>query len=215
MRLGEYQGRTPGVMIVKAKQQAILQFSQAPLKHPMSKFLLQFLLDAPDLLRRISFVRNRDFLPNTMLVSELGSPRVGFELELGARQREEVTIINGQLVRHTRRDRSLCVNEPMEAITPLREFQGRLYVVFSFCGPTPAWYESIVEPNPALPANQSDRESIDRVFSDIIRDQVDLAILAILTHDQVDQALAERDEAAFRHYAAIYREIMQRCLWDF
>jgi uncharacterized protein YpiB (UPF0302 family) len=200
---------------MKAKQHAILHFSRTPLKHPMSKFLLQFLLDSPDLLRRITFVRNRDYLPNTMLISELGSPRVGFELELGARQREEVTIINGQLVRHTRRDYTLCVNEPMEAITALREFRGRLYVVFAFCGPTPTWYERVVEQNPALPAGYGDSESVDRVFADILRTQVDLAILAILTREAIDAALAARDEAAFRRHVAIYREVMQRSLWEF
>ena len=69
----------------------------------MSKYLLQFILDTPDLLKRITFVRNREYLPNTMLISELGSPRVGFELELGVHQREEVRIVNGELIRRLRR----------------------------------------------------------------------------------------------------------------
>lgn len=199
---------------MRAKQNAVLQFSRTPLKHPMSKCVLQLLLDTPELLRRITFVRNRDLLPNTMLVSELGSPRVGFELELGAKQREEVSIVNGQLVRHTRRDRSLCVNEPLDAMKPLREFAGRLYVVFSFCGPIPPWYQAVMEPNPALPEGLSGDESIDRVLGDILREQVDLVILAILTREAIDKALAERDVNAFKRHASVYKEVVQRCLWE-
>jgi uncharacterized protein YpiB (UPF0302 family) len=197
-----------------AKLYAIQQFSLTPLKHPHSRSLLQALDEAHPLFKRLTFVRNRDFLPNTMLISELGSPRVGFELELGARQREEVSIINGQLVRHTRRECVMQISEPLDAIEVLRTFEGRLYVVFSFCGPIPSWYEQVVEPNPALPVNPPGHEILDRMLAEIVRDQVDLAVLAILTREVIDQALSERDEATFRKHAAVYKEVMQRRLWE-
>jgi len=202
--------------MLEAKRRAVANFRNLSLKHPMSKYLLQFLLDEPDLLSRISFVRNRDYLPDTMLVAELGSPRLGFELELGATQREEVSVVNGQLVRRICRERTLCVNEPMAAIKHLQNFRGRLYVVLAFCGTSPKWYEEVVEPNPALPAvNDSGRFYIDRLCAEVIREQIDLAILAVFTRQAIDEALARRDEAAFRHHAAVYRNVMARCMWEF
>src|SRR5690606_15394457 len=171
------------------KAEAMIQFSKAPLKHPMSKYLLQFMAETKELLRRVTFVQSREFLPNTMLISELGSPRVGFELELGAHQREEVSIVNGRLVRHTRRDRSLCVTDPMEAIKLLQGFKSRLYVVFSFAGPAPSWYQRIVEPNPALPLKPDAKESIEEMIGEIVKEQVDLVVLAITLKEQIDAAL--------------------------
>lgn len=199
---------------MQRKAEALLQFSRAPLKHPMSKYLLQFLAENKELLPRLTFVQSREFLPNTMLISELGSPRVGFELELGAHQREEVSIVNGRLVRHTRRDCSLCINEPMEAIKPLQQFRGRLYVVFSFAGPTPAWYEKIVEPNPALPMRPDAKESIEAMIEEIVREQVDLVLLTISLREQIDAALAARDRETFERIAPLYLEVSRRCLWD-
>lgn len=199
---------------MQRKGEAILHFSRAPLKHPMSKFLLQHISEDKDLLSRITFVQSREFLPNTMLISELGSPRVGFELELGAHQREEVSIINGRLVRQTRRDRTLCITEPMDALKPLQTMKGRLYVVFSFAGPTPAWYERIVEPNPALPMRPDAKESIEAMLDEIVGDQVDLVVLAITLKNQLDEALKNRDQATFKRCAPLYREVARRCLWD-
>lgn len=199
---------------MRSKTEALLHFSRAPLKHPMSKFLLRFLAENHDLTSRITFVQSREFLTNTMLISELGSPRVGFELELGACQREEVSIVNGRLVRHTRRDCSLCINEPMEAIKPLQQFRGRLYVVFSFAGPTPAWYEEIVEPNPALPMRPDAKESIEAMIEEIVREQVDLVLLTISLREQIDAALAARDRETFERIAPLYLEVSRRCLWD-
>jgi len=200
---------------MRSKTEALLQFSRAPLKHPMSKFLLRFLAENEDLTARITFVQSREFLTNTMLISELGSPRVGFELELGAYQREEVSIVNGRLVRQTHRDRTLCINEPLEAIEPLKEFKGRLYVVFSFAGPTPSWYERIVEPNPALPMRPDAQESIETMIEEIVREQVDLALFTIQLKDQLDRALRDRDRETFARLAPLYRELVHRCLWDF
>lgn len=199
---------------MSGKTEAILQFSKAPLKHPMSKYLLQFLAETKELLRRITFVQSREFLPNTMLISELGSPRVGFELELGVHQREEVSIVNGRLVRHTRRDRSICIHDPMEAIKLLQGFKGRLYVVFSFAGPAPSWYQRIVEPNPALPLRPDAKESIEAMIGEIVKEQVDLVLLAISLKQQIDLSLASRDKESFHRIAPLYREVVRRCLWD-
>lgn len=196
------------------KAEAMIQFSKAPLKHPMSKYLLQFMAETKELLRRVTFVQSREFLPNTMLISELGSPRVGFELELGAHQREEVSIVNGRLVRHTRRDRSLCVTDPMEAIKLLQGFKSRLYVVFSFAGPAPSWYQRIVEPNPALPLKPDAKESIEEMIGEIVKEQVDLVVLAITLKEQIDAALARRDRKSFERAAPLYKEVIRRCLWD-
>ncbi|NLN19306.1 MAG: hypothetical protein GX162_08545 [Firmicutes bacterium] len=197
---------------MKLKELAIRNFIRTPLKHPMSKYLLQFILDTPDLLKRITFVRNREYLPNTMLISELGSPRVGFELELGVHQREEVRIVNGELIRRLRRERHLCINEPMEAIAPLRTFRSELYVTFAFCGPMPAWYLDVLESSPSLP--ESSVANVNAVLREIVREQLDLAVQAILTKAAIDQALAERDPDSFRRNSRIYREIMSRCLWQ-
>src|SRR5690606_25796142 len=116
-------------------------------------------------------------------------------------------------VRQTHRDRSLCVNDPMDAIEPLKRFRGRLYVVFSFAGPTPSWYEAIVEPNPALPLRPDAQESIESMIDEIVREQVDLALLAICLKDRIDSALERRDAETFHKIAPIYREIAHRCLW--
>ncbi len=200
---------------MRSKSEALLHFSRAPLKHPMSKFLLRFIAENQELTARMTFVQSREFLTNTMLISELGSPRVGFELELGAHQREEVSIVNGRLVRQTRRDRSLCINEPLEAIEPLKAFKGRLYVVFSFAGPTPPWYERIVEPNPALPMRPDAQESIETMIEEIVSEQVDLAVLTIRLKEEIDRALQHRDRESFERVAPLYNEIVRRCLWDF
>src|SRR5690625_4198780 len=181
----------------------------------MSKYVLRFLAKTPELPPRITFVRSREFLTNTMLISELGSPRIGFELELGARQREEVSIVNGRLVRHVRRDRSLCVNEPSKAVELLKDFKERLYVVFSFSGPVPSWYERIVEPHPALPVRSGARESIETVFEQILQEQVDLALIVIRLKNEIDDVLKRKDRRAFKQIVPLYKEITRRCLWDF
>lgn len=199
---------------MNAKREAVLRFSRRPHKHPMSKFLLQLLLDEPEQLRRITFVRNRDFLADTMLISELGSPRVGFELELGARQREEVTIVNGRLIRHTRRDRSLCVSEPMEAIRPLREFRGRLFVVFSFARPAPDWYEAVVEPNPALPLATASDEVLESLERELVAEQIDLVLRRITLKQRIEECLSRGDQAAFERLVPLYNEALRRSLWD-
>lgn len=200
---------------MQTKAEALLHFSRAPLKHPMSKFLLRFLAESPELAARITFVHSREFLTNTMLISELGSPRIGFELELGAYQREEVSIVNGRLVRQTHRNCSLSIHEPLEAIEHLKKFKGRLYVVFSFSGPPPPWYERIVEPNPALPMRPGAQESIETMFEEIVSEQVDLALIVIQLKKELDDVLRRKDRQAFDEIVPLYKEVIRRCLWDF
>lgn len=203
-----------GVMAVTPKMEAIARFARLQLKDPMSKVVLQALLDNPALVERITFVASRDFLSNTMTVSELGSDGVGFELELGACQREEVTIVNGHLVRQVHRTSTVRLRDPLEALAKLSQFQSRLYVTFCFAGEPPAWYQAVVEPNPALPLHAETKESVDQVLDEIVREQIDLALLAILLRDEIDQALAQRDRDTFCARVPLYREVVNRCLWE-
>lgn len=195
-----------------AKQGAILRFRQASLKHPMSKFVLEYLLENQDLLSRVSFVTNRDLLSNTLLIAESGSDAPPFELELGACQREEVTIESGRLVRHVYRTRSLCVTEPIAALEALRNFRGRLYVMFAFARRIPDWYRQVAEPNPALPHPSTEEGHPHGRSEQLLREQVDLLLLTVLMRHEIDQALARRDEAAFRSRVRLYRELSERCL---
>lgn len=201
-------------MAVTPKMEAIARFARLPLKQPMSKVVLQALLDNPAFVERITFVANREFLSNTMTVSELGSDGVGFELELGACQREEVSIVNGHLVRQMHRTSSVRVHDPVEALARLSRFQSRLYVTFCFAGDPPAWYQAVVEPNPALPPRSETKENLEQVLDEIVREQIDLALLAILLRDEIEDALARGDREAFATRVPLYREVVNRCLWD-
>lgn len=201
------------------RREALLRFSRRPLKHPQSQMLLQELAKDDEMLSRLVFVNNRDFLPNTLVIAEAGHAGTAFQLELGVCQREEVSIVNGRLVRHTHRTSSRCVTDPEEALRALRGFKGRLYVMFLFNGEPPHWYVAVTEPNPALPPlyptdDSASHESIDQLMADIVRQQIDLVLLAVLLREEIDQALAVRDEATFRARAPLYREVVQRCLWD-
>ncbi len=203
-----------GVMAMTPKLEAIARFAELPLKQPMSKLVLNALLDNPAFVDRITFVASREFLPNTMVVSEEGSDGIGFELELGACQREEVTIVNGRLVRHTHRTSTVRLHDPVEALTRLGQVQTRLYVTFCFVGSPPPWYVAVVEPNPALAPEAGTKESLEQVLDEIVREQIDLAVLAILLRDEIDQALADGDRRTFAARAPVYRELVNRCLWD-
>lgn len=201
------------------RREAILRFSRRPLKHPGCQVLLQHIARDPDLLQRVVFVHNRDFLPNTLLVSESGSPGEPFQLELGVTQREEVSIVNGRLVRHTHRTPSRRVTDPEEAVQALAGFKGRLYVMFVFNGETPPWYDMVAEPNPALPPDGPDHpvpavEGAEELTRDLVRHQIELVIHAVLLREEIDQALARRDAVTFYARAPLYREVVNRCLWE-
>jgi len=200
---------------VDAKQRAILEFSQRLLKEPSSKMFLQRLVNNKELVDKIVFVLDRKMLANTLLVSELGSSRIGFQLELGARRQEEVSLVNGRLVRHVKRTRRLCLNDPMEAWEALENFEGRLYTQFSFAGEIPDWYLGIVEPNPALPAEAGPAVEEEEETADIFREQLDIAIWTILLKQEIDQALAERNSQRFYEIVGLYNRLKERCLWEF
>lgn len=199
---------------MQKKREAVRRFSQMPLKHPMSKFLLQALSHDTGLLQRVSFVDRLEFLANTMEVAEVGAKGDPFVLEMGAVEREEVSIVNGQLVRQTHRSRSMCITEPMDALKALRQSQGRIYTRFSFAGPEPPWYQSVVEPNPALPLHRAQRRSIANLMEQILREQVDLALLAIDLRARIDESLESRDPERFHRYVPVYRQVLDRLLWE-
>lgn len=197
------------------KMEAIAHFARRPLKHPMSRVVLRSLLERPDWVERLTFVDTRDFLADTLIIAERGSDAPAFELELGATQREEVTIVNGNLVRHVRRTSSVNIRDPVEALAALRGFKGRLYVMFCFAGPTPLWYDAVVEPNPAVVSHTLSKESITQLFDDIVGQQIDMLLLALTLREDIDAALARRDRPAFEKLAPVYREVVNRCfLWD-
>lgn len=172
------------------------------------------MLEQPEFIERITFVESREFLADTLLISERGSAGPGFELELGARQREEVTIVNGNLVREVRRTSSVNIHDPVEALAALHDFKGRLYVTFCFAGPSPAWYDAVIEPNPAVVSQTLSKESIDQLFDDIVRHQIDMLLLAISLREEIDDALVTRDRTTFARLAPVYREVINRCLWE-
>ncbi|MGI6566651.1 MAG: IDEAL domain-containing protein [Firmicutes bacterium] len=200
---------------VDAKQRAILEFSQRLLKEPSSRLFLHRLLNNRELVDKMVFVLNRRLLANTLLVSELGSSRIGFQLELGARRQEEVSLVNGRLVRNVKRTRRVCLNDPMEAWEALENFEGRLYTQFSFAGEIPDWYLAVVEPNPALPAEAAGPAADEEDASDIFREQLDIALWVVLLKQEIDQALAEKDEQRFYEIVGLYNRLKERCLWEF
>lgn len=193
------------------KMEALARFARLELKRPMSKVVLQAILEQPEWIERLTFVDSREFLADTLLISERGSDGPGFELELGAHQREEVTIVNGNLVRQVRRTRWVHIQDPVEAVRALREFKGRLYVMLCFAGPAPFWYEAVVEPNPAVVSRTLSKESITQLFDDIVSHQIDMVLLAISLRAEIDEALRKRDRETFERLAPIYREVVNRC----
>ncbi len=199
---------------VDAKQRAILEFSQMLLKDPSSKVFLHRLMNNQELMEKLVFVVNKTMLANTLLVSELGSSRISFQLELGARRQEEVSLVNGRLVRHVKRTRRMCLNDPMEAWDALDNFEGKLYTQFCFAGEVPEWYLAIVEPNPALPI-EAEPATEGEENNDIFREQLDLAIWIILLRQEIDEALAERQPRRFYQAARVYNQLRERCLWEF
>ena len=197
-----------------AKQRAILKFSQLLLKDPSSKVFLHRLMHNQALMDRVVFVEHKTMLTNTLLVSELGSEQAGFQLELGARRQEEVSLVNGRLVRHVKRTRRICLSDPLEAWDALENVAGKLYIQFCFAGEMPQWYLDVMEPNPAQ-VKTNDTSATDEDISGIIREQLDLAIWIILLKAEIDEALAKGDPHRFYKAAKVYNRLRERCLWDF
>lgn len=186
----------------------VRRFSKTPLKHRMSKYLLEYLLESEELLNRIKIVATRAALPDTMVVAQAGADGPSFELELGAVEREEVSLVNGRLVKQTRRNRALWVHDPVQAVEVLRTFKGVLHVQFSFAGASPDWYNKVAE------ASYSSRE-LQSEFAQVIREQIELAISGILLKHEIEEALKTGDRNRFMKNVKPYKQIRNSCLWKF
>ena len=186
----------------------IRRFSKTPLKHRMSMYLLEYLLENKELLKRIHFVTTRAYLPDTMMIAQAGAEGPSFELELGAVERDEVSLINGRLVKQKRKSRALWVHDPVQAVEVLRRFNGILYVEFRFAGAVPAWYRKAAEEFAVK------RETDDEI-SQLIREQVELLRSGVILKAEIDKALQDGDQQAFQEKVQQYKQICSSCLLDF
>ena len=182
------------------------RFCESPLKHGDSRELLERICAQPALLKRLVFVTNRDFLPNTMVISQSGSAGTAFELSLGS-ESEHLLLVNGGLLHQTQRTREVCITEPLQAWEVLQEFSGLLHVQLVFQGDTPDWYEEVAVPNEAVPP------TLAAGFASFIREQVDLVLWAITLKARIDEALEKRDEKLFYEAVRLYKEVLQSCFW--
>ncbi len=187
---------------------AVRKFSKTPLKHGMSKYLLDYMLGQKELLNRIQMVTTREYFPDTMMVAQTGAAGPAFELELGAVEREEVSLVNGRLVKQTRKSRTIWVHDPVQAVEVLRKFDGILHVEFKFYEDIPDWYQKAV-----LASNTDAQLRSD--FTKLVWEQIDLLISGILLKDEIDQALQLGDKANFQRKVQQYKEILEKCLWEF
>lgn len=189
------------------KEYALRRFCEVPLKHQLSKLLLERIWANPDILARLVFVLNRECLPNTMLLAQRGSSASGFELQLGT-ESEHLTLVNGSLLREQKRTKRAPIEDPLKAWEVLQDFQGILYVQLAFEHTIPDWYEEIIVPNEAAPSY-----ALAPGFSAFIREQIDLLLWGITLREQIDQALINRDEALFKEVVALYKQVCNSCFW--
>lgn len=185
----------------------VRRFSKTPLKHRMSKYLLDYILESEELLNQIKLVTTRAYLPDTMVVAQAGAEGPSFELELGVVEREEVSLVNGRLVKQTRRNRALWVHDPVQAVEVLRTFKGILHVQFNFAGEIPDWYQKVAE--------RYCPRKMQSEFAKVVREQIDLAISGILLKHEIDQALKTRDRDKFLNYVQSYKQVRDSCLMEF
>ncbi len=186
----------------------VRRFSKTPLKHRMSRYLLDCLAENEDLLSRMMFVTTLSSLPDTMIVAQAGADGPSFELELGAIERNEVSLVNGRLVKQKKRNPAQWVHDPVQAVEVLRKFQGVLHVQFLFADSPPVWYEEVA-------AASTLGKALEPAFAHIMQEQIDRAISGILLKDEIDQALRLGNKETFRQKAKEYKRICQGCLWDF
>ncbi|HHT73912.1 MAG TPA: hypothetical protein GX008_09390 [Firmicutes bacterium] len=185
----------------------VRQFSKTPLKHCMSRYLLEKILGDEGLLERIVFVLDRANLPNTMYIAQAGVEGMGFELELGVVETEHISIVNDRLVKEKRKNRKIWTCDPVEAAEVLHTFKGTLHVQFAFVGEVPSWYQGqVVAPAPRTPPLMPG-------FAAFIRDQIDLALLGITLRHEIDEALKARNEELFREKVALYKQVCRSCFW--
>lgn len=188
--------------------EAIRRFSKTPLKHRMSKYLLEYVLENTELLNKIRIVNTRAYLPDTMMIAQAGVEGPPFELELGAVERDEVSIVNGRLVKQKRKNRAILLTDPVQAVEVLRRFSGILYVEFRFAGEAPDWYRQIVAVFKAECAMESE-------VAQLIREQVELLLSGVILKNEIDQALQQGDEKLFQIKVQQYKQVREKCLWDF
>jgi uncharacterized protein YpiB (UPF0302 family) len=186
----------------------IRRFSKTPLKHRMSKYLLEYVLENQQLLSKIRIVNTRAYLPDSMMIAQAGVEGPPFELELGAVERNEVSMVNGRLVKQKRKSRAIWIHDPVQAVEVLRKFAGILYVEFRFAGETPDWYRQIVAEFKAECAMESE-------ITQLIREQVELLLSGIILKSEIDLALRKGDEKLFQAKVQQYKQICERCLWEF
>lgn len=190
------------------KEYAIRRFCQAPLEHKFSKYLLERILEEPDLLTRLVFVSARDFFSNTMLVAEKGALGRSFELELGTVKSERIKLENGRLLKEKKKEREVWIVDPVEAWKILKGFSKTLHVQFVFAQEIPDWYEEV-----AVPSEVVCQETLAPGFAAFVREQIDLVLWAIMLREQIDQALQKRDEASFRRNVKLYKQACKSCFW--
>lgn len=189
------------------KEYALRRFCEVPLKHALSKGLLEKICAHPALLTKLVFVRTRDFLSNTMVVSQAGTSEIGFELQLGS-DSEHLTLVNGDLHRERQKTREIPIQDPLKAWDILQDFPEILHVQLVFKADTPDWYEEIAVPNEAIPP-----PAPGVGYGAFVREQVDLILWAITLRGQIDQALQARDEKSFKESVQLYKEVCHSCFW--
>ncbi|MCK9524912.1 MAG: YpiB family protein [Limnochordia bacterium] len=190
------------------KEYALRRFCEVPLKHERSKELLEKICVHPDLLEKLVFVTTRDYLSNTMTISQIGTVEVGFELQLGS-ESEHLTLVNGGLKREKQQMREVPIQDPLKAWDVLQDFTGILHVQLVFKEDTPDWYGEVAVPNEAIPP-----VALAPGWAAFIREQVDLVLWAITLKEQIDEALRTRDERLFRESLHLYNEVCQSCFWQ-
>jgi len=189
------------------KEYALRRFCEVPLKHELSKCLLEKICVHPALLKKLVFVTSREYLSNTMVVSQMGTADVGFELQLGS-ESEYLTLVNGDLRREKQQTREAPIQDPLKAWDVLLDFNGILHVQLVFKEETPDWYEEIAVPNEAIPPGV-----LAAGFAAFIREQVDLVLWGITLKVRIDEALRTRDQKLFRESVELYKEVCDSCFW--
>ena len=189
------------------KEHALRRFCEVPLKHELSKELLEKICAHPALLKKLVFVTTRDFLSNTMVISQVGTGEIGFELQLGS-DSEQLTLVNGGLHREKQKTREVPIQDPMKAWEVLQNFSGILHVQLVFKESIPDWYEEIAVPNEAIPP-----VALAPGYAAFVREQVDLILWGITLKEQIDEALRIRDEKLFKESVRLYKEVCHSCFW--
>lgn len=193
--------------MVMHKEYALRRFCEVPLKHERSRDFLEKICVHPALLEKLVFVTTRDYLSNTMVISQMGTAGVGFELQLGS-ESEHLTLVNGGLHREQQKTRGIPIQDPLQAWDVLQDFTGILHVQLIFKEDTPDWYEEIAVPNEAIPP-----VALGAGYTSFIREQIDLILWAITLKEQIEEALCTRDERLFKESIRLYKEVCQSCFW--